>query len=281
MGIPKILKCLAGPRCAERLRADRAADPPNRPGHMRRSVPSRAVCSHWREIPGSRGGRWMLPGRSRDGGGVPAVVIRHGLLAGALGVPVVLLHGGPDTPHTWVRRLAALARGWVPGGGTVAARLPARRDPAAGLLRYRHAGDRCPRADPGARRRRSVPARRPGPGRADRLPGARRLPRGRAERRGDGRAASGRDPGVAAARRACPPVLPLVLLPAPAAGRPIAAPALAMCGTGDKRAGVMHDQARRFAGPYRFELAPGSSHFLQREQPQAATRLVLGWSARQ
>jgi pimeloyl-ACP methyl ester carboxylesterase len=37
----------------------------------------------------------------------------------------------------------------------------------------------------------------------------------------------------------------------------------------------MQDQARHFAGPYRFELVPGSSHFLQREQPQAVTRLVL------
>ena len=44
-------------------------------------------------------------------------------------------------------------RGWVPRGGTVAARLPAHRDPAVGLLRYRHAGGGCPRANPGARRR--------------------------------------------------------------------------------------------------------------------------------
>jgi pimeloyl-ACP methyl ester carboxylesterase len=35
------------------------------------------------------------------------------------------------------------------------------------------------------------------------------------------------------------------------------------------------DQARHFAGPYRFELVPNSSHFLQREQPQAVTKLVL------
>jgi len=43
---------------------------------------------------------------------------------------------------------------------------------------------------------------------------------------------------------------------------------------------VMQDQARHFAGPYRFELVPGSSHFLQREQPQAVTKLVLDWFAR-
>jgi pimeloyl-ACP methyl ester carboxylesterase len=66
-----------------------------------------------------------------------------------------------------------------------------------------------------------------------------------------------------------------------AAGRPIVVPTLALCGAEDKRAEVMHDQARHFAGPYRFELVPGSSHFLQREQPQAVTELVLDWFARQ
>jgi pimeloyl-ACP methyl ester carboxylesterase len=44
---------------------------------------------------------------------------------------------------------------------------------------------------------------------------------------------------------------------------------------------VMQDQARHFAGPYRFELVPGSGHFLQREQPQAVTELVLDWFTRQ
>ena len=66
-----------------------------------------------------------------------------------------------------------------------------------------------------------------------------------------------------------------------AAGRPIVVPTLALCGAEDKRAEVMQDQARHFAGPYRFELVPGSSHFLQREQPQAVTKLVLDWFARQ
>jgi pimeloyl-ACP methyl ester carboxylesterase len=66
-----------------------------------------------------------------------------------------------------------------------------------------------------------------------------------------------------------------------AAGRPIVVPTLALCGAEDKRAEVMQDQARHFAGPYRFELVPGSSHFLQREQPQAVTDLVLDWFARQ
>jgi pimeloyl-ACP methyl ester carboxylesterase len=43
------------------------------------------------------------------------------------------------------------------------------------------------------------------------------------------------------------------------------------------RAELMQGQARHFAGPYRFELVPGSSHFLQREQPEAVTELVLEW----
>jgi hypothetical protein len=42
---------------------------------------------------------------------------------------------------------------------------------------------------------------------------------------------------------------------------------------------VMAGQARHFAGPYRFELVPGASHFLQREQPQAVTDLILDWFA--
>ncbi len=47
-----------------------------------------ALCSHSPEIPGNRGGRWMLPGRPRDVDGVPAVVvIRHDLRVAALGVP--------------------------------------------------------------------------------------------------------------------------------------------------------------------------------------------------
>ena len=58
-------------------------------------------------------------------------------------------------------------------------------------------------------------------------------------------------------------------------------PTLALCGAEDKRAEVMQGQARHFAGPYRFELVPGSSHFLQREQPQAVSKLVLDWFARQ
>ena len=66
-----------------------------------------------------------------------------------------------------------------------------------------------------------------------------------------------------------------------AAGLPIVVPTLALCGAEDKRAEVMQGQARHFACLYRFELVPGSGHFLQREQPQAVTKLVLDWFARQ
>jgi pimeloyl-ACP methyl ester carboxylesterase len=64
-----------------------------------------------------------------------------------------------------------------------------------------------------------------------------------------------------------------------AADQPIMVPTVALCGALDKRAELMQGQARHFAGPYRFELVPGSSHFLQREQPQAVTELILDWFA--
>jgi len=65
-----------------------------------------------------------------------------------------------------------------------------------------------------------------------------------------------------------------------AASRPVTVPTLALCGADDKRAEVMQDQARYFAGPYQFELVPGSSHFLHREQPRPVTDLILDWFAR-
>jgi pimeloyl-ACP methyl ester carboxylesterase len=66
-----------------------------------------------------------------------------------------------------------------------------------------------------------------------------------------------------------------------ATDRPITVPTLALCGAQDQRAGIMQGQDRHFAGPYRFELVPGSGHFLQREQPQAVTELILDWLTRQ
>ncbi|HUC26548.1 MAG TPA: alpha/beta hydrolase [Streptosporangiaceae bacterium] len=53
------------------------------------------------------------------------------------------------------------------------------------------------------------------------------------------------------------------------------------CTDEEHLAEVMQGQARHFAGPYRFELVPNSSHFLQREQPQAVTKLVLDCFAQQ
>lgn len=64
-----------------------------------------------------------------------------------------------------------------------------------------------------------------------------------------------------------------------ATNRQITVPTLTLCGAEDKRAEVMAGQARHFAGPYRFELVPGASHFLHREQPQAVTKLILDWFA--
>jgi pimeloyl-ACP methyl ester carboxylesterase len=66
-----------------------------------------------------------------------------------------------------------------------------------------------------------------------------------------------------------------------ATNHPITVPTLALCGAEDKRAELMQGQARHFAGPYQFELVRGSSHFLQREQPQAVTKLILDWFTQQ
>ena len=66
-----------------------------------------------------------------------------------------------------------------------------------------------------------------------------------------------------------------------ATDRPIVVPTLALCGAEGQRAGIMQGQGRHFVGPYRFELVPGSGHFLQREQPQAVTELILEWLTRQ
>ena len=54
-----------------------------------------------------------------------------------------------------------------------------------------------------------------------------------------------------------------------AAGRPIMVPTLALCGAGDKRAGVMQDQARHFAGP-------GPVRARARQQPLPAARAAAG-----
>ena len=63
----------------------------------------------------------LVPGLLREGR-VTANGLRFAYLEGGSGPLVVLLHGWPDTPHTWDHQLC---RGWVPRGSAVAARLPA------------------------------------------------------------------------------------------------------------------------------------------------------------
>lgn len=62
--------------------------------------------------------------------------------------------------------------------------------------------------------------------------------------------------------------------------RPIAVPTLALCGADDLRAELMADQGGHFAGEYRYEEVADAGHFLQREQPEAVTRLLLEWLGR-
>lgn len=63
-------------------------------------------------------------------------------------------------------------------------------------------------------------------------------------------------------------------------GRPIGVPTLALCGSEDPRAELMRGQAQYFTGEYRYEEVAGAAHFLQREQPEQVTRLLLDWLAR-
>jgi pimeloyl-ACP methyl ester carboxylesterase len=59
--------------------------------------------------------------------------------------------------------------------------------------------------------------------------------------------------------------------------RVITVPTLALCGGDDRAAALMSEQAQYFESEYRFELVTGAGHFLHREQPAEATRLMLDW----
>jgi len=59
--------------------------------------------------------------------------------------------------------------------------------------------------------------------------------------------------------------------------RTIRVPTLALCGADDLRAELMREQARHFAGEYRYDEVPRAGHFLHREQPAAVTQAVLAW----
>src|SRR5215470_4813021 len=78
---------------------------------------------------------------------------------------VLLLHGFPDTAHTWGHQMPALAA----AGHHAVARLSTDRNPTGWFFRQRHAGQRHRRADSGAGRRWVGASRRPGLGRWYRL----------------------------------------------------------------------------------------------------------------
>lgn len=63
----------------------------------------------------------------------------------------------------------------------------------------------------------------------------------------------------------------------PQLDNPITVPTLALCGADDVRAAPMSAQAHLFNGEYRFQVVPGSGHFLHREKPNAINSLVLDW----
>jgi pimeloyl-ACP methyl ester carboxylesterase len=59
----------------------------------------------------------------------------------------------------------------------------------------------------------------------------------------------------------------------------ISVPMLAIFGSSDPGAAIAEGEERNFTGPYRREVVEGAGHFVQREQPEATTGLLLDWLA--
>lgn len=59
--------------------------------------------------------------------------------------------------------------------------------------------------------------------------------------------------------------------------QPVSVPLLAIFGANDPGAALAVGEEANFTGEYRREIIDGAAHFVQREQPQATTRLLLEW----
>jgi pimeloyl-ACP methyl ester carboxylesterase len=59
--------------------------------------------------------------------------------------------------------------------------------------------------------------------------------------------------------------------------QPVSVPVLAIFGANDPGAAVSAGEETNFTGEYRREIVDGAAHFVQREQPQTTTRLLLEW----
>ena len=119
---------------------------------------------------------------------------------------VLLLHGFPDTAHTWGHQMPALA---AAGHHAVAPYLrgyPPTEIPRDGFFRQRHAGQRHRRADSGAGRPWVGASRRPGLGRGYRLWRPRSVSRADPSRGRDGGSTSGAECRKRVRSEACSPL---------------------------------------------------------------------------
>jgi pimeloyl-ACP methyl ester carboxylesterase len=61
--------------------------------------------------------------------------------------------------------------------------------------------------------------------------------------------------------------------------QPVAIPMLAIFGENDAGAALSEGEEAHFTGGYRREIVAGAGHFVQRERPEATTRILLEWFA--